>query len=85
MGTYLLLYGHSTAQVNGELPDIDEGMLVGDLGVQGVHLRQRPLHEVDHGQHVGRSKSRVLHKGDVHLLLGKEDNILVVRTKPVFY
>lgn len=55
-GTHLLLYGHCTAQVNGKLADVDEGMLVGGVCVQGIHLRQRSLHEVNHGQHIGGGK-----------------------------
>lgn len=43
---YLLLHVHGIAQVDGELADIDEAMLVGDLRVQRVHLSQSALHEV---------------------------------------
>lgn len=81
MGTYLLLYRHCTAQVNGKLTDIDEGMLVRRMCVQGIHLCQRALHEVDHGQDIGRGESGILHKCDVHLLCRKEDKIQPHRTE----
>lgn len=64
----LLLYRHRTAQVNGKLTDIDEGMLVRGMRVQGIHLCQCALHEVDHGQDIGRGEPGILHKCDVHLL-----------------
>lgn len=66
--TNLLLHGHGVPEVDGQLADVDEGVLVGGLCVQGVHLCERPLHEVDHGQHVGRRELAVLHIGNVHLL-----------------
>lgn len=72
-GSYLLLYRHCTAQVDGKLADIDEGVLVRGVSVQGIHLCQRALHEVDHGQDVGRGESGILHKCNVHLLGRKED------------
>lgn len=64
----LLLHGHGVSEVNGQLSDIDEGVLVSDLRVQGVHLCQSSLHEVDHGQHVGRRELAVLYIRNVHLL-----------------
>lgn len=46
MAEYLLLHVHGIAQVDGELADVDETMLVGDLRVQRKHLSQSALHEV---------------------------------------
>jgi hypothetical protein len=43
-------------------------VLVGGLCVQRVHLRQCPLHEVDHRQNGGRRELAILHVRDVHLL-----------------
>lgn len=43
--------------------------------VQGIHLCQCALHEVDHRQDIGRGESGILHKCDVHLLCRKEDKI----------
>lgn len=54
--------------MNGQLADVDEAVLVGDLCVQRVHLRQGALHEADQGQGVGRCELAVLHIGNVHLL-----------------
>lgn len=66
--TNLFLHGHGVPEVDGQLPDVDEGVLVRGLRVQGVHLRKGPLHEVDHGQRVGRGELTVLYIGNVHLL-----------------
>ena len=59
--------------MNGKLTDIDEGMLVRDVCVHSIHLCQCALHEVDHGQDIGRGESGILHKRNVHLLRRKED------------
>lgn len=60
------------------MSDVDERMLVGDLRVQGVHLCQSSLHEVDHGQRVRRRELAVLHIGNVHLLQ-REKSTMTVR------
>lgn len=67
-GSHLLLHGHGIPEVDGHLSDVDEAVLVRGLRVQRVHLRHGPLHEVDHGQRVGRRELAVLDVGDVHLL-----------------
>lgn len=64
----LVLHGHGVPEVDGHLPDVDEAVLVRGLRVQRVHLRHGSLHEVDHGQRVGRRELAVLDVGDVHLL-----------------
>lgn len=66
--TDLFLHGHGVSEVNCELSDVDEGLLIGGLSVQGVHLCQSPLHEVNHGERVGRCELAVLHIRNVHLL-----------------
>lgn len=58
--------------MDGQLSDIDEGLLISGLGVQGIHLRKSSLHEVDHGEHVGRCELAVLYIGNVHLLQKKK-------------
>ena len=59
---------HGVAQVDGELADVEEGVLVGHAGVQSQQLRQGPLHEVDEGQGAGRGELAVPHVRDIHLL-----------------
>lgn len=59
---------HGVAQVDGELADVEEGVLVGHAGVQSQQLRQGPLHEVDEGQGAGRGELAVPHVCDIHLL-----------------
>ena len=66
--TNLFLHGHGISEVDGQLSDVDEGVLVCVLCVQGVHLCQSSLHEVDHGQCIGRRELAVLYIGNVHLL-----------------
>lgn len=66
--TNLFLHSHGIPEVDGQLSDVDEGVLVSSLCIQGVHLCQSSLHEVDHGQHIGRCELTVLHVGNVHLL-----------------
>lgn len=84
--THLLLYRHCAPQVDGQLADVHESMLVGDLGVQRIHLGQSPLHKVDHGKDVGRGESGVLHVGNVHLLKGggkkQEENVFISHYQP---
>lgn len=64
----LLLHGHGVPEVNSKLSDVDEGMLVCCLCVQGVHLCESSLHKVDHGQHIGGCEFTVLYISNVHLL-----------------
>lgn len=66
--TNLFLHGHGVSEVNGQLTNVDKGVLIGDLRVQRVHFCQSSLHEVDHGEYIGRSELAVLHIGNVHLL-----------------
>ena len=58
--------------MDGELSDVDEGILVGEGGVEGQHLHHRLLHEVDHRQHGGRGELAVAHVRHVHLLSRKK-------------
>ena len=59
--------------MDGKLSDVDEGVLVRGLCVQGIHLCQSSLHEVDHGQRIGRRELTVLYVGNVHLLQRKKN------------
>lgn len=65
---HLFAHSHGTAQVDGELADIEEGVLVGDAGIQGKQLSQCPLHEADEGQSAWRGELAVPHICDIHLL-----------------
>lgn len=65
---YLLLQVHGIPEVDGELTNVQKGVLVGHLCVKRVHLSQGPLHEINHWKSVGGSELAVLHVGNVHLL-----------------
>lgn len=66
--SYLLACGHSIPQVDGKLSDVEEGVLIGDAGVQGKHFSQCPLHEAYEGEGTGGGELAVSHIHDVHLL-----------------
>lgn len=68
---YLLACGHSISQVDCKLSDVEEGMLIGDAGVQGKQFSQCPLHEAYEGEGTGRGELAVSHIHDVHLLTDK--------------
>ena len=65
---YLLLDSDGIPEMYGELPDVDEGILVGQLYVHGQHLHKGALHEVYHREGRRRRELAVSHVCHVHLL-----------------
>lgn len=62
-----------------KLSDVEEGVLIGDAGVQGKQFRQCPLHEAYEGEGTGRGELAVSHIHDVHLLQdGTKEGFLLV-------
>ena len=58
--------------MNGQLPDIDEGILISNVIIQGKDFHIGALHEVDQGQGVGRRKLAIPHINHVQLLEQKQ-------------
>ena len=65
---HLFLECDGISQVDGQLSDVEKGVLVGQPLLHQEHLHQGALHEVDQGQRCRRDKLAVVHVSHVHLL-----------------
>ena len=67
-GVLLVAASDGVPQVDGQLPDVDEGLVVGEAVVEAQELDEAAAHEGDGLEGRGGGELGVLHVGQVHRL-----------------
>ena len=67
-GVLLVAAGDGVPQVDGKLPDVDKGLVVGEAVVEAQELDEAAAHEGDGLEGGGGGELGVLHVGQVHRL-----------------
>ena len=55
--------------MNGQLPEKDKSVLIGDRGIERIQFDQRSLHEIDQRQGGRRGELAVLQIVQIHFLV----------------